>query len=628
MANWRRLRARLEQLEQQQAARRLDASPWDWYGEGCPCGLPIGECRRHPRARANQRPPSGDWRTWLLLMGRGAGKTRAAAEWVRRRIESGACRRMALVGATAADVRDTMVDGQSGLLAISPPWFRPRYEPTRRRLTWPNGARATTFTADEPDRLRGPEHDGAWCLAGETRVLMADGSEKPIAAVRAGEMVATPIGPRRVLASALTGRDAEVNRVDIAGGRSIIGTGDHPIRMATGEFVPIRSLTPGMFALSAVRCPLPVVGPSVPRGPAQIASADHGPRTTAHGLNAARIVSVEKLATRIDVYDLAVEGARQYFANGILVHNCDEVAAWRYPEAMDNLLFGLRLGDDPRLCATTTPKPVRLVVDLLNDPTTAVARGTTYDNRTHLAASFFDRVVGKYEGTRLGQQELMAEVLEISDGVWFHRFDPSKHVSEEARYDPRWPVHLAIDCGLSRHVAAVWFQVRGVEPSRRVTVFGEFHAEGLYSEAAAKAILAHAWDLPSGSRIDTVRLDPASTARSGVGPAAYAEFERVFGSRMLSRWPLHRVAEGLDLLDLLMDKGLLLIHPSCTMLRAAFQNYVRKRTGRGDWLDEPADPQHPHEDLMDALRGGVRDRFPEGRAEQPRLHHVHAGRIA
>ena len=96
-----------------------------------------------------------------MLMGRGAGKTRSAAEWVRRRVESGAARRLALVGATAADVRDTMVDGESGLLAISPPWFMPRYEPTKRRLTWPNGARATTFSADEPDRLRGPQHDAS-----------------------------------------------------------------------------------------------------------------------------------------------------------------------------------------------------------------------------------------------------------------------------------------------------------------------------------------------------------------------------------------------------------------------------------------------------------------------------------
>ena len=173
-----------------------------------------------------------------------------------------------------------MVDGESGILAISPPWFRPRYEPTRRRLTWPNGARATTFSADEPDRLRGPQHDAAWL---------------------------------------------------------------------------------------------------------------------------------------------------------------DELAAFRYPAAFDNLLFGLRLGADPRLCVTTTPRPVRLVTDLIGDPTTAIARGTTYDNRSNLAPSFFDRIVTKYEGTRLGQQELMAEVLEVGDGVWFPGFDPAKHVTRGGRIRPEVP---------------------------------------------------------------------------------------------------------------------------------------------------------------------------------------------
>ena len=238
-----------------------------------------------------------------MLAGRGFGKTRCAAEWIRHRVEAGASRRIALVGATAADVRDVMVEGPSGILAVCPPWDRPRYEPSKRRLTWPNGAVATTFTADEPDRLRGPQSDCAWL---------------------------------------------------------------------------------------------------------------------------------------------------------------DELAAFRYPAALDNLLFGLRLGDDPRLCITTTPKPVRLVTDLVADPTTTLARGTTYENRAHLAPSFFERIVGKYEGTRLGQQELLAELLEVSDGAWFASFDASRHVSEAAEYEPGYPVHLAIDCGVSRHVAAVWFQVRPV----------------------------------------------------------------------------------------------------------------------------------------------------------------------
>ena len=161
-----------------------------------------------------------------------------------------------------------------------------------------------------------------------------------------------------------------------------------------------------------------------------------------------------------------------------------------------------------------------------------------------------------------------------------------------------------------------------------MAVFGDFHCEGLYSEAAARAIAAHGATLPGcGGRPDLVRLDPAASARTGIGPTAYSEFERVFGP-MLARWPSHRVTDGLDQLEVLLDQGCLLLHPRCQALKAAFQNYARRRSTGGDWLDEPMDPQHPHEDLMDALRGGVRDRFPEGRIEQPaRLRTVPAGKV-
>ena len=114
-------------------------------------------------ARPNQLPPAGEWRVWLLLAGRGFGKTRTGAELVRARAASGSARRIALVAPTAADARDVMVEGESGILAISPARERPRYEPSKRRLTWPNGAIATLFSADEPERLRGPQHDLAWC---------------------------------------------------------------------------------------------------------------------------------------------------------------------------------------------------------------------------------------------------------------------------------------------------------------------------------------------------------------------------------------------------------------------------------------------------------------------------------
>jgi hypothetical protein len=366
-----------------------------------------------------------------------------------------------------------MVDGPSGVLSCCPPWNRPSYEPSRRRVLWPNGSVALTYSAEEPDRLRGPQHSHAWV---------------------------------------------------------------------------------------------------------------------------------------------------------------DELAAWPRPATLDNLLLGLRLGEDPRLLVTTTPRAVPLVTDLLEDPSTATARGTTYDNRVHLAAGFFQRVVGKFEGTRLGRQELYGEVLEISEGAWFPRFDPSnpQHVSAAADWDRRFPVHLAIDCGISRHCAAVWFQCRSTyagAAKAQVTVLGDYHAEGLYSEANARAILRRGEELLAGGRPDSVRLDPAASARSGVGPAAFGEFASVFGDRFLARWPCHHVQDGLDQVEVLLDHGLLQVHPRCRLLISAFQNYSRKRSVGGEYLDVPVDPQHPHEDLMDALRGGIRDRFPEGRAEGPRLRRKHISEV-
>lgn len=213
-------------------------------------------------ARPDQLAPAGVWSIWLALAGRGWGKTRSGAEWVRSIKDQ--CGRIALVAPTAADVRDVIVEGESGLLAIAPPWDRPVYEPSKRRLTWDNGAIATCYSADEPDRLRGPQHGAAWG---------------------------------------------------------------------------------------------------------------------------------------------------------------DEVAAWRYPEAWDMLMFGLRLGDDPRAVVTTTPKPVKLIRDLLRDPTTRVTRGSTYDNAANLAPTFMRQVVRKYEGTRLGRQELNAELLDDVPGALWKRDD-------------------------------------------------------------------------------------------------------------------------------------------------------------------------------------------------------------
>ena len=113
-------------------------------------------------ARPNQLLPIGNWRIGLWLAGRGFGKTRVGAEGVRAVVEAGTHGHIAIVAPTAADARDVMVEGVSGIMAVSPPWFRPQYEPSKRRLTWPNGAVAITYSADEPERLRGANSDFFW----------------------------------------------------------------------------------------------------------------------------------------------------------------------------------------------------------------------------------------------------------------------------------------------------------------------------------------------------------------------------------------------------------------------------------------------------------------------------------
>src|ERR1700730_16913648 len=227
------------------------------------------------KPRPAQQPPPGDWRVWLLLAGRGFGKTRTGAEYVRAMVQSGQARHIALVGPTALDARAVMVEGESGLLSVGPPSERPEYEPSLHRLTWNNGAVATVFSADEPNRLRGPQHDLAWC---------------------------------------------------------------------------------------------------------------------------------------------------------------DELAAWRYPQAWDMLMFGLRLvvpgGAGPRAVVTTTPRPIRLIRELLADPKVVVTRGRTADNAEHLAPAFLDQIVRRYEGTRLGRQELDGEILDDMPGaLWNHSLIDAARVS-------------------------------------------------------------------------------------------------------------------------------------------------------------------------------------------------------
>ena len=214
-------------------------------------------------ARDSQLAPVGSWVWWLVLAGRGFGKTRTGAEWILERVEAGEARNIALVAPTAADARDVMVLGPSGIVTIAPPWNRPEYEPSKRLLRWPRGVEALLFSAEEPERLRGPQFDTVWC---------------------------------------------------------------------------------------------------------------------------------------------------------------DELGAWKYQrDTWDMLELGFRLGE-PRGVVTTTPRPTPVVRELLDEAKDAsgdvrVSRGSTYDNAANLAPSFLRRLKRKYEGTRLGLQELLAQMLEDTPGA-------------------------------------------------------------------------------------------------------------------------------------------------------------------------------------------------------------------
>jgi hypothetical protein len=374
-----------------------------------------------------------------------------------------------LLAPTAADIRDVMVEGPSGLLAVASPWCRPQFESSKRRVTWPNGARAVCLSGEEPERARGLNVDTIWA---------------------------------------------------------------------------------------------------------------------------------------------------------------DELACWQRAESTwDLAMLALRAGANPQALITTTPRRTAVLRRILAEATTAQTTDSTYANQANLPPEFLNQIIKLYENTKLGRQEIYAEFLDTSDGVWFVRFDPAKHVSEQAMYNPIYHVRCAIDAGTSRHTAAVFFQVQhanGVTPNR-VTVFGDYHALDVVSRKNALAIQERARELPCHGRIDLVRIDPAASARSSLGPAAYAEYEKVFGSRLLARWPNHSVLDGLEMLDLLLETGNLLIHPRCIKLKSAFQTYCRQRRG-GEWVDYPADG-HPEEDLIDALRGGVRDAFPHGLVPKPDFRNLRAGSV-
>jgi len=345
-------------------------------------------------ARDDQLAPAGEWSAWLMLGGRGAGKTRAGAEWVRASVTGktplakGRRARIALVGETISSAREVMVEGESGIMAISPPWERPKYEASRRRLIWPNGAQAQLFSAEDPDGLRGPQFDGAWA---------------------------------------------------------------------------------------------------------------------------------------------------------------DELAKWRHGrETWDMLQFGMRLGADPRQVITTTPRPVKLLRDLLADPNIVVSRAASYANAANLAPQFFARITAQYEGTRLGRQELMAELLEDNpDALWSRAQIDAGRVNVAAEMprivvgiDPPAASTVNSDtCGIivaglgtdGHGYVLADYSVQGVSPqvwaSRAVAAYRDFQADRLVAEVNQGGDMVEAVirQVDRHAPVRSVRASRGKTARAEPVSALYEQ---------------------------------------------------------------------------------------------------------
>jgi DNA polymerase III delta prime subunit len=228
------------------------------------------------------------------------------------------------------------------------------------------------------------------------------------------------------------------------------------------------------------------------------------------------------------------------------------------------------------------------------------------------AGTLYMERLSRLRGTR--RKRFLEGLWAAGEGQWFDTFGES-HVSTEAAYHRAYPVVLAVDSGVE--TAAVWFQVRPGSDGPRITVFADYYSFGKPAYDVAREIVAKGISL-CGGRFDLGVTDPAGGAATGIGVTVLGEFERA--GLKLETWPRYpgSVLDGLKLLEsfVAVEPPNMLIYPECVHTIAAFHNYKRAQRA-GQWVDRPVDPQHPHEDVMDALRGGLQARFPEGRKPAP-----------
>lgn len=507
-------------------------------------------------ARPDQLEPEGKYKIWMPLAGRGWGKTRTGAETVRGWIKKG-FQRIACVAPTKGDVRRVMVEGNSGLLSICHKDDKtirganmgyPVWSPTNNTLTWENGAKAEFFSAEDPERLRGPQFHAAWCFTKGHKLSTPYG---PISVEKIvpGFQVETSNGPQRV--SHTSKREMPVGVVEFSDGTTLEGTYDHPIYTQRG-WIPLGELTendtclklntmdtsgelivrvttiqrakelftamllkrstatyPGLmstistvtnstttpqtcnysqgqntsnstmetegclsvslkakesFSATVVGRLWPesknhtegfivkvanIVGPRrKEKQPEPVVTAE---KVSGHGweLFAVSVASTWQPTGVKTVYNLQVENTSEYFCNGILTHNCDELAAWRnMQETWDMLQFTLRLGRQPRILVTTTPKPVKLIRRIIQlskeEPDKyVVTTGSSYENKDNIDLE----ALKQYEGTRLGRQELYAEVLEEAAGALWNTqmIDACQEYAEDINIEDLQRIVVAVD---------------------------------------------------------------------------------------------------------------------------------------------------------------------------------------
>lgn len=189
-----------------------------------------------------------NWSVWVLLAGRGFGKTRVGAEFIQNMVGTGQAKRIHIIAPTAADARDVAVEGESGILTIAPPWNRPLYESTKRRLTWPNGATASLFSAEEPERLRGPQCDTVWCFIAGTQIETEFG-KKNIEDIKVGDKVHTRQGLKRVYDSRMTGVKQTVTAY-LSNGKTITATPNHKFWVEGQGWLELQFIKPSAILYS------------------------------------------------------------------------------------------------------------------------------------------------------------------------------------------------------------------------------------------------------------------------------------------------------------------------------------------------------------------------------------------